>query len=494
MPIFDDRFESGGLDGESGRRLRTVEDLRVGDSACFIYDGASEYQAVVVPFVKAGFVARQRVVYVHHVHAPGEVSTMLAANGVDVDRAQARGQLAFLPAAQMYARGADHSLDRVLDQLHAMTAMALADGWSALRVTSEMSWALCQTQGTERLLEQERRVAAFFRGGAVLGMTQLERGRFPAGALLDVLLAHPLAVVGTQAVYNFYHAPHGEDPAAWRSQATLETWLSNLKDRHRATECLRETLRLQREVLDDISSDEQRQRAWRSKVVERLAGGVAHDMNNALNAIIAFADLALLGAGEDDGLRADIGEIREAAGRAADITRRLLAFSRRHSPKQRVIALNSARSEVGKGTCAEIYLQRLTGDDDSDSAEGAAGRETVLLVEDEDLVRRVVARVLARAGYRVLIAGGGAEALDLCESMGTPIDLLVTDVVMPGMDGKELAALVARRFPSIKILFMTGYTDEATLREEILDHGRGIMLKPFSPEELLEKTREVLDE
>jgi CheY-like chemotaxis protein len=93
-----------------------------------------------------------------------------------------------------------------------------------------------------------------------------------------------------------------------------------------------------------------------------------------------------------------------------------------------------------------------------------------------------------------LIAGGGAEALDLCESMGTPIDLLVTDVVMPGMDGKELAALVARRFPSVKILFMTGYTDEATLREEILDRGRGIMLKPFSPEELLEKTREVLDE
>jgi len=114
------------------------------------------------------------------------------------------------------------------------------------------------------------------------------------------------------------------------------------------------------------------------------------------------------------------------------------------------------------------------------------------LVEDEELVRKVVARILERAGYRVLVAGNGDEALAICERAPVPIDALVTDVVMPGLGGRELAALVVERFPNLKVLFMTGYTDDELLRRGLFDQVRAIIVKPFSPRDLLRRLREVL--
>jgi len=150
-------------------------------------------------------------------------------------------------------------------------------------------------------------------------------------------------------------------------------------------------------------------------------------------------------------------------------------------------------SEVGKGTCVEIFLACVAVPSEEEVFPAmVSGNETLLLVEDEELVRKVVARVLDRAGYHVLVAGAGAEALAMCEDLRTPIDALVTDIVMPGMGGKELATHIAARYPDIKILFMTGYTDDEILRKGILDQGRALILKPFGPEELLRKLREVL--
>ena len=133
----ESRLISTGREGAGTRRLRTVDDLRTGDHACFIYNSEQEYQAVVVPFVRAGLEQRQRVLYIHDMRSPENVSAMLRAAGVDIDHAEFREQITFVSAKQMYTRGAGYALDRVLDQLHAMTAMALADGWSGLRVTSE---------------------------------------------------------------------------------------------------------------------------------------------------------------------------------------------------------------------------------------------------------------------------------------------------------------------------------------------------------------------
>jgi CheY-like chemotaxis protein len=151
------------------------------------------------------------------------------------------------------------------------------------------------------------------------------------------------------------------------------------------------------------------------------------------------------------------------------------------------------QSETGKGTRVEVLLARALPPDTVETIrDGEVTHATVLLVEDEDVVRKVVARILEGAGYRVLVASGGAEALALCERTPTPIDALVSDVVMPGMSGKELADHLVRRWPNLKVLLMTGYTDDECLRRGILDEGRAMVLKPFSPRDLLHAVRDLL--
>jgi CheY-like chemotaxis protein len=120
------------------------------------------------------------------------------------------------------------------------------------------------------------------------------------------------------------------------------------------------------------------------------------------------------------------------------------------------------------------------------------GTETVLVVEDEEAVRHLVCRVLRAKGYRVLEAPHAEAALLLAGSTRTPIDLLLTDMVMPGMGGTALAAELTASRPSLRVLFITGYAPEAVERRgELVDAG-GLLEKPFSADQLARKVREVL--
>jgi CheY-like chemotaxis protein len=154
-------------------------------------------------------------------------------------------------------------------------------------------------------------------------------------------------------------------------------------------------------------------------------------------------------------------------------------------------------SELGVGTTFRIYLPRV--DEKVEKAVQRApigkveGSETVLLVEDEIAVRVLVRRVLDRAGYRVFEAASGPDALALLERIDTPIDILLTDVVMPGMSGRVLADQLCARFPTLRVLFMSGYTDEAIVHHGVLDPGVAFLEKPFTPDILLLRLREVLD-
>ncbi len=121
------------------------------------------------------------------------------------------------------------------------------------------------------------------------------------------------------------------------------------------------------------------------------------------------------------------------------------------------------------------------------------GHETVLLVEDEQIVRDLAVRVLREAGYRILPAARGDEALAIARQHGAPIDLLVTDVVMPGMNGRDLAlALMAER-PGLAVLYMSGYNEELTEPHGVLPSGRQFLAKPFTPQTLVGRVRELLD-
>jgi CheY-like chemotaxis protein len=155
-------------------------------------------------------------------------------------------------------------------------------------------------------------------------------------------------------------------------------------------------------------------------------------------------------------------------------------------------------SELEKGTTIKVYLPSPSPSQvsrDQSSAKGADldGNETILLVEDEEMLRELSADILAMYGYNVIAAATGTEALELSGKENSTVDLLLTDVVMPGMSGKRLADELRSFIPGIKVLFMSGYADEIIAEHGILDEESSLINKPFTPEGLARKVREVLD-
>lgn len=155
-------------------------------------------------------------------------------------------------------------------------------------------------------------------------------------------------------------------------------------------------------------------------------------------------------------------------------------------------------SEVGQGTTFKIYLPRVTGGRPSpvrppQQPAAARGAETLLLVEDEPLVRQMTRDILLSLGYRVLAAGDGAEALQVAAAQQGPIQLLLTDVVMPRMSGKELADQLRSGRPEMRVLYTSGYADNAIMHHGVLAEGAHFLSKPYEAEALARKVRAVLD-
>lgn len=155
-------------------------------------------------------------------------------------------------------------------------------------------------------------------------------------------------------------------------------------------------------------------------------------------------------------------------------------------------------SEVGNGTTFKIYLplveEEAEARDFVDKSEVVLrGTERILLVEDEPMLRKLACSILEESGYKVLEAGNGVEALDLCDRYGGQLDLLLTDVVMPLMSGRKLVEKLTATYPQIRVLFMSGYTDDAVIHHGLLEHRMPFLEKPFAPNDLLKKVREILD-
>jgi len=396
----------------------------------------------------------------------------------------------------------------------------------------------------------------------------------------------------------------------------------------------RARLVLARDVTAQRHLENQLRQSQKMEAVGQLAGGIAHDFNNLLTAILGSTQLLLQATPPGDVRREDVEEIRNAGLRAAELTRQLLAFSRRQVLAPKVLELNAvvanmdkmlrrligddvelatalhaeagavnadpgqleqvllnlvvnARdampgggrvliettrlllrdelverrhrlapgdyvclavtdsglgmdeatqahlfepffttkevgkgtglglatvygivkqsggyiwvySEPGRGTTVKVYLPRVRG-----AAEPAlpapeppalrGGHETVLLVEDAAPVRTLARRSLEACGYQVIDAADGPSALELSARHTGEIAVLVTDVVMPGMSGRELAERLAPTRPAMKVLYTSGYTDDAMVRQGVLNAGVAFLQKPFVPDSLARKVREVLD-
>jgi len=392
-------------------------------------------------------------------------------------------------------------------------------------------------------------------------------------------------------------------------------------------------LAVKRDVANEPHQERKLLQAQKIEAVGRLAGGVAHDFNNLLAVIMGYGEIVLRQMEAADPLRQKMEQILRAAELAADLTRQLLAFSRKQVLQPRVLDLNvvvssteqmlhriigedvelktllgpqlgsvradpgqieqiimnlavNARdampdggrltietanaelderyaashapiksgsyvmlavgdtgsgidaatqsrifepffttkalgkgtglglstvygivkqsegyiwvySEVGVGTAFKIYLPRV----DEVAAPLAEpvrppllqGNETLLLVEDETALRELLRETLAGEGYDVLAADGAAEALQAAHAHAGPIHLMLTDVVMPGMTGPKVAESIAASRPEMKVLYLSGYSDESVVQHGLIGPGSAFLSKPFGPEVLLRKVRELLD-
>jgi signal transduction histidine kinase len=155
-------------------------------------------------------------------------------------------------------------------------------------------------------------------------------------------------------------------------------------------------------------------------------------------------------------------------------------------------------SEPGKGTTFKIYLPRAEAGIQQADAERVSsailkGEETVLVVEDEGMLLELACEFLQSSGYAVLEAGNGSKAVEISRGHRGPIHLLMTDAVMPGMSGRELAQRLHDDRPDIKVLYVSGYTDDSVLRNGLLEPGTAFLQKPFTRDSLARKVREVLD-
>jgi two-component system cell cycle sensor histidine kinase/response regulator CckA len=154
-------------------------------------------------------------------------------------------------------------------------------------------------------------------------------------------------------------------------------------------------------------------------------------------------------------------------------------------------------SEPGRGTTFKVYLPRVEEGMHAAAPDAQAppprGSETILLVEDEEMLRGLIEESLATCGYNVLVAKHGAEALGIARQQEGTIHLLLTDTVMPGMGGRELAMQLTGARQRLKVLYMSGYTNDAVVRHGVLAAEVAFLQKPFSPDALARKVRDVLD-
>ena len=386
---------------------------------------------------------------------------------------------------------------------------------------------------------------------------------------------------------------------------------------------------------DRMRLSEQLTQSQKMEGIGRLAGGIAHDFNNLLTTIMGYTEIILMQVDQESPLRSGMEEIKKASNRAADLTRQLLAFSRKQIIQPVVLNINHevaemdrmlrrmigedidlvtilepelwkvkfdpgqldqvvmnlavnakdampeggkltietanmdldetytrrhgvemktghfvmiavsdtgmgmdeetqshifepfyttkekgkgtglglstiygivkqhggfiwVYSEPGRGTTFKIYLPKVEAEEafageKQIQPQNLEGSETILLAEDDDSARKLVRSILQDYGYRILEAQDGEEAVRLFEQHEGPIHLLLTDVVMPGMNGRELAGRLQPLKPEMKVLFMSGYTDNAIVQHGVLEPGMSFIQKPFTPKDLASEVRKVLD-
>jgi len=218
-----------------------IKDLKPGDHLCCLYRTEEEHMSLFTPFLRQGLEQHEKVVYIVGTHTAKDILDYLRDDGVKVETYLASGQLSILDAHETYMQAGIFDPDRMITLLKTETERALAEGYSALRVTGEMSWALRGLPGSERLIEYEAKLNKFFPGSKCLAICQYDCTQFNPKLILDVITTHPIVVFGTEAYDNFYYMSPKDFLGSDRDEAMLQNWIQNLADRKHMEDAMRES-------------------------------------------------------------------------------------------------------------------------------------------------------------------------------------------------------------------------------------------------------------
>jgi DNA-binding CsgD family transcriptional regulator len=231
--------------------IRNINELEPGDHVCCLFETDDEHRALMTSFMRRGLEQNEKVIYIVDTRSANEVINYLRDNGVETESCLESGQLIIFTIGDAYMREGIFDPDNMIALLQDQTEQALNEGYSALRVTGEMTWALRDLSSPGRLIEYEAKLNTFFPGSKCLAICQYDRRRFSATSLLDIFTNHPIACVGREVFDNFYYVPPMDFLGSNRDARMLDNWLDNLK-RQKSSE---KALKAREEVLQFKTSN-----------------------------------------------------------------------------------------------------------------------------------------------------------------------------------------------------------------------------------------------
>lgn len=214
----------------SPETLPSIARMRTGDHYCGIYRTDEDHRAIVVDFIRQGVARHEKMFYIVNIQTAAQLKATLAAAHIDVDDLERKGQLIITTAKGAYLQDGQFDPNKMVALLRRETDKAIAEGYTALRATGEMTWALAGEPGSERLVEYESMLNEFFPDSKCYGVCQYDRRRFDADMLLDILHTHPKVLFGREGYDNseMYFVPNPAFTSGDRQGAMLDTWLKNL--------------------------------------------------------------------------------------------------------------------------------------------------------------------------------------------------------------------------------------------------------------------------
>jgi hypothetical protein len=210
--------------------LPSIARMHSGDHYCGIYRTDEDHRAIIVDFVREGMRKNEKMFYIVNLQTAEQLKQTLREAGLDAEALINKGQLVIYTAKESYLKNDQFDPDKMITLLGEETDKALAEGYTALRATGEMTWALAGEPGSERLVEYESRLNEFFPTKKCYAVCQYDRRKFDAEMLLDILHTHPKVLFGREGYDNsqMYFVPNNGFTGGDREGAVLDTWLKNL--------------------------------------------------------------------------------------------------------------------------------------------------------------------------------------------------------------------------------------------------------------------------